>query len=326
MAIPVRDGARTLAATLKALARQTIAHELLICDSGSRDGSAQLAQTYGARVLQISASQFSHGGTRNLLMAEASGVHVAFLTQDAEPVDAHWLERLLGGFDLTPEVGIVYGPYQPRPEAKLAVRMELERWFASLSPDGQPVVERLVLEERSLPAIALIDRRGFFTDVNACVARSAWEQVPFRDVPYAEDRVLAIDMLRAGYAKAYLPAAAVWHSHNYTTIQHLRRCFDEWRGLREVYGWREPATPAHLARSLRGELGRSRRELARSGVAPIQSALMLAGVARHHTVRLTGAMLGSRSDRLPAALRRVLSLERRAGFSSLELDRPARFA
>ncbi len=58
--------------------------------------------------------------------------------------------------------------------------------------------------------------------------------------------MLAIDMLRAGYAKAFVPEAAVVHSHDYTPLQQLRRCFDEWRGLREVYGWREPASPAHL--------------------------------------------------------------------------------
>lgn len=324
VAIPVRDGGRLLARALDALARQTIAHELLICDSGSRDGSVELARARGARVLQIAASEFSHGGTRNLLMSEASGAHVALLTQDAEPANEHWLERLLSGFDLAPDVGIVYGPYEPRPEARAAVRMELERWFASLSPDGGPTVQRLAQDERSLPAITLIGRRGFFTDVNACVARSAWETAPFRDVPYAEDRVLAIDMLRAGYAKAYIPAATVWHSHDYTTIQHLRRCFDEWRGLREVYGWREPATPTHLARSLRGELGRSRRELARSGVPALRRAAMLTGVGRYHAVRLLGAMLGSRSEWLPAPLRRALSLERRASFSQLELDGSSR--
>ena len=56
-----------------------------------------------------------------------------------------------------------------------------------------------------LPALELVGRRGFFTDANACVARAAWERVPFREVAYAEDRVLAIDMLRAGYAKVFVP-------------------------------------------------------------------------------------------------------------------------
>src|ERR1017187_8119368 len=98
VAIPVRDGAAYLERTLEALAGQTVAHELLICDSGSRDDSRGLARARGARVLEIPPSRFSHGGTRNLLMREAAGAHVAFLTQDAEPADERWLERLLDGF------------------------------------------------------------------------------------------------------------------------------------------------------------------------------------------------------------------------------------
>ncbi len=100
VAIPTRDGGELLERTLSALARQTVEHELLVCDSGSTDGSVQLAREHGARVLEISPSQFSHGGTRNLLMREASGARVAFLTQDAEPANERWLERLLGGFEL----------------------------------------------------------------------------------------------------------------------------------------------------------------------------------------------------------------------------------
>ena len=138
--------------------------------------------------------------------------------------------------------------------------------------------------------------------------------MPFREVPYAEDRVLAIDMLRAGYAKAFVPAAAVWHSHDYTTLEQLRRCFDEWRGLREVYGWREPASPVHLAGQLRGALGQARRELIRQGVPAGRRRATLAAVSGHHVVRLAGALLGSRADRLPAGARRLLSLEGRASF------------
>jgi rhamnosyltransferase len=324
VAIPVRNGGELLARTLAALAAQTVEHELLVCDSGSIDGSWELAQAHGARVLRIEPSQFSHGGTRNLLMREASGARVALLTQDAEPIDERWLERLSGGLELAPDVGIVCGPYRPRPNASPAVRMELDRWFSSLAGDGRPQVERLGEREReTLPARALIGRRGFFTDANACLARSAWEQVPFREIPYAEDRALAIDMLRAGYAKAYVPAAAVWHSHEYSVSEQLRRSFDEWRGLREVYGWREPAAPGYLLRQLRGELGATRRELARSDAPAARRWTTLAGVSRHNVVRQLGAVLGSRADLLPTAVRRRLSLERRADFAALDLDAPA---
>lgn len=324
VAIPVRDGGELLIRTLAALAAQTVEHELLICDSGSTDGSVQTARAHGARVLEIASAQFSHGGTRNLLMAEASGACVALLTQDAEPADERWLERLLGGLELAPDVGIAFGPYRSRPDASPAVRMELERWFSSLAPEAMPCLERLSEQERrALPTRSLIGRRGFFTDANACLKRSAWERVPFREVAYAEDRVLAIDMLRAGYAKAFVPDAAVLHSHDYTVVQELRRSFDEWRALREVYDWREPAGPAYLARQLRGQLGQARRELVAAGVAPARRRSTLAAVSRHHVARLVGAVLGSRAEVLPSPVRRLLSLERRAGFAALDLDAPA---
>jgi GT2 family glycosyltransferase len=320
VAIPVRDGGELLERTFAALARQTVAHELLVCDSGSCDGSLARAHEHGARVIEIPPREFSHGGTRNLLMEEATGEHVALLTQDAEPADEHWLERLLAGFQLAPDVSIVYGSYIPRPDAAPAVRWELEQWFSSLSPDGVPRVERLAAEERALPVLELLGARGFFTDANACIARAAWAEVPFRKVSCAEDRMLAIDMLRAGYAKAFVPAAAVLHSHDYSFGEQLRRCFDEWRGLREIYGWREPASPVRLAGQLRGALGQARREALREELSPARRRATLAAVGAHNALRLTGALLGSRADRLPPAVRRRLSLERRAGFDPLELD------
>jgi hypothetical protein len=333
VAIPTRDGGVLLERTLTALATQTVAHELLVCDSGSTDGSVAVARAHGARVLEIPSSHFSHGGTRDLLMRESRGAHVALLSQDSQPASEYWLERLLGGFGLAPDVGIVFGPYLPRPGAAPAVRWELDGWFTSLAPDGQPRVYRLEQNERprdeherrSLVA-TLIGARGFFTDANGCIARAAWERVPFRAVSIAEDRVLAMDMLTAGYAKAFVPQAGVVHSHDYTTLQQLRRCFDEWRGLREVYGWREPASPAYLAQQLRGPLGQARRELIREQASPWRRRRTLLEVSRHHVVRLTGALLGSRADLLPAPVRRRLSLEHRASFVPVDLSAPVNIA
>jgi rhamnosyltransferase len=301
VAIPVLDGGDLLARTLAAVRRQVLEAEieLLVCDSGSSDGSRETARSHGARVIEIERATFGHGATRNLLMAQARGSHVALLTQDAEPVGEDWLARLLAGFAQGDDVALVYGPYIARPEASPAVRRELERWFESLR-EG---VERLEPQERALPAVELMGRRGFFSDANACIAHAAWERVPFRDIAYAEDRALALDMLRAGYAKVYEPRAAVLHSHDYSPLQRFRRAFDESRGLHEVYGWREPATPGRLLSQLRGELGARRREGA--------GALTLVRAAADRLIRHAGAVLGSRSSRLPPALARRLSLEGR---------------
>jgi rhamnosyltransferase len=320
VAIPVLNGGSVFAGVLEALQGQTVEHELLICDSGSTDGSPELARQHGARLLEIPPERFSHGGTRNRLMEAAGGELVALLTQDAQPAHERWLERLLGGFELGGDVALAYGPYIPRPNASMPVSLELRRWFASVSDDGQTSVERLGDGERLRPVVELMGRRGFFTDANACIARAAWERVPFREVQYAEDRVLAIDMLRAGYGKVFIPEAGVLHSHRYKAGEEIRRCFDEWRGLLEVYGWREPASPWSRLSRLRGELAHVRGQLTSEGISGAPLLAALAEVTRHHVLRSTGALLGSHADRLPAGARKRLSLEGRAGYAPLGLD------
>ena len=260
-------------------------------------------------MLEIAPARFSHGGTRNLLMREAAGAHVALLTQDAEPADERWLERLLGGLRARPTTwGSSTGPTVPRPDAAPRGALRARALVRARSrPTAARSVERLGEDERALPALELIGRRGFFTDANACLARAAWERVPFREVPYAEDRVLAIDMLRAGYAKAFVPERPCCTPTTTRRSQQLRRCFDEWRGLREVYGWREPASPAHLAAPA------ARRARARRGAQLIARAAPRRRAAARRSprspvtmlLRLAGALLGSRADRLPAGARRA---------------------
>ena len=115
-------------------------------------------------------------------------------------------------------------------------------------------------------------------------------------MPYAEDHRLALDMLAAGYAKVFMPQAAVLHSHDYGPWDLFRRSFDEWRGLREVYGFVEPLNAASLRRNVLGPVKRDPRS------------------AAHHVVRYGGALFGSRADRLPPTIRRRLSLEGRRTF------------
>jgi glycosyltransferase involved in cell wall biosynthesis len=307
VAIPVRDGGRLLGEVLAAVRSQRLGREveLVVADSGSTDGSAELARSFGATVFTV--ERFSHGGTRNELMRRSRGAHVAFLTQDAVPAGDRWLERLLAGFDLAPDVALVCGPYLARRDAPMAVRRELSTWFASLSPDGTPHVHRTT------------DPRGpgpvtFFTDANGAVARIAWQRVPFRDVPYAEDQALALDMLRAGYAKAFVPDAAVVHSHDYSALAQFRRSFDEWRGLREVHGWVQPVAPLRTLLGVQSSIRADVRSLAGRDMASRALVRETLRSARHWSVRAAGATLGSRADQLPPAVRRWCSLERRASF------------
>jgi rhamnosyltransferase len=318
VAIPTFNCGSLLEQTLQAVRAQRLAPpldlELVVCDSGSEDGSVQVARRFGAEVIEIASGRFSHGGTRNLLMERSRGEYVAFLTQDSIPADELWLGRLLAGFSLAGDVAQVFGPYRPRADATPMIARELTQWFASFSPDGSPRVDRLSLEERSLPARALLGPRGFFTDANGCLSRAAWESVPFRPVAYAEDHLLAHDMLRAGYAKVFMPAAAVVHSHDYSATEWLRRSFDEARAMQNVYGLVPPAGVRRIALNVWGGVGAdwrwSRGDTPADHARGRQAALIASSLS-HHLSRQLGTALGARADRLPEHFVRRLSLERR---------------
>lgn len=289
VAIPTRNGAAELDRTLAAVRRQTVAAEVVVLDSASTDGTLAVARRHGATVRTIALSDFSHGSARNRLMELTSAPRVAFLTQDAEPADERWLERLLAV-----DVALAYGPYRARPGASAALRREYAEFFGS---------EPRTYRAADLPDPPQPGPATFASSANLCLARAAWERVPFRDVAYAEDQQLGLDLLTAGFAKAYVPDAAVLHSHEYGPVERLRRYFDEFRALHELYGWTAPAAPRVLAGTVRAEV---RRDRAFAPGAP------LAASVAFHTARVAGAALGTRADRLPPAMRRALSLEGRA--------------
>src|SRR5436190_15286890 len=321
VAIPVLDGARYLEEVLAAVRAQELQEgvelEILVVDSGSTDGSLSIAERHGARVHQIPKSEFSHGGTRNLAMKLAAGEHVAFITQDATPAHERWLAALLAGFDKADDVALVFGPHEPRPDASHMIKCEMERHFA-LWPDGD--VQRL---DRS--AQGLLDYRAypgkisFFSDVNGCVARWAWEQIPYREVPYAEDQLLGREMIEAGFAKVYMADAAVFHSHDYPPGQFLQRYFDEFRAMREVLGHREPWGIKRTPWAVRGLSGADKRWLRAHGVHGAALVKPLSRSVIHHTTRMAGAIVGSRADRLPAPVRGALSLEGRSTFTPYDV-------
>jgi glycosyltransferase involved in cell wall biosynthesis len=321
VAIPVLNGARYLEEVLGVVRSQelpdSVELEILIVDSGSTDGSLSIAERHGVRVHQIPGSEFSHGGTRNLAMRIARGDHVAFITQDATPAHERWLASLLAGFEKADDVALVFGPHIARPDASHMIKSEMERHFA-LWPDGD--VQRLDRSSQGLQDYrAYPGKWSFFSDVNGCVARWAWEQIPYREVPYAEDQLIGREMIEAGFAKVYMADAAVWHSHDYPPAQFLQRYFDEFRAMREVLGHREPWGIKRTPWAVRGLSGADKTWLREHGVHGKDLVKPLSRSVLHHTIRMTGAIVGSRADRLPAPVRGKLSLEGRDSFTPYDV-------
>lgn len=299
--VPVKDGERYLRELLDAVRREG-ADEILVVDSGSRDRSLEIARSAGARVLEIPADEFAHGRTRNLAAAQTTGELICFLTQDATPCEG-WLAAYLEAFELNEHVGAAFGPHLPRADTSPMIARELSEFFAGFSADGKPSVQRA-------------GDSSFLSNVNACYARACWEQVGFREIAYSEDQAFGSDMLGAGWSKVYHPAAAVLHAHDYGAVEFMRRYFDEYRGLRESVGHVEPFRLRSSIADVRASVAADRRWMTAQQMPSSSQAAWTARAALHHGGRRVFSALGSRSGRVPTALQRALSLERRHASSN----------
>jgi glycosyltransferase involved in cell wall biosynthesis len=303
--VPVRDGERYLKELLDALVREQV-DEILVIDSGSGDRSREIVRAAGARLIEIPPEQFGHGRTRNLGAESSSGDLICFLTQDATPCPG-WLAAYREAFALQERVGAAYGPHLPRADTSPMIARELTEFFAGFgaSEQGQggPRPVRAVTQSAGGPT--------FLSNVNACYARSCWEQIRFRDLVYAEDQAFGQDMLDAGWCKVYHPGAAVLHAHDYGMVEFMRRYFDEYRGLRAATGHTEPFGLRATAGYVSKQVSADRRFMAQRGMGVIARTRWSARAAAHHGGRRVFSALGSRAQRIPAPLRRVLSLEGR---------------
>ncbi len=296
--VPVKDGARYLAELLDAVGAQAGAAtslEVLVIDSGSTDDSVAIASSpsRGARVLEIAPASFGHGRTRNLGVESTTGEVVCFLTQDATPAPG-WLAALLSGFDLAGDVGAVYGPHLPRADTPPMIARELVAFFAT--HEGP----------RRGPAVQREGDEAFLSNVNAAYRRDCWEALRFADLAYSEDQAFARAMLAAGWAKAYVPQAAVLHAHDYPPVQFMRRYFDEYRGLRASLGHVEAFGVRSSYRDVRSLVAADRRWMREQGIDPRR---WLGPSVVHHTGRKVFSALGSRAHAMPAVVQRRLSLE-----------------
>ena len=250
--VPVLDGGPRLVALVEAVLSQRITGgvEVLLADSGSRDGATDEARRRGPAVRAFDVrGPYNHGLVRSALVRAARGPRVALLSQDSVPRTRHYLRRLGAPLD-DPSVAGTFARQVARPGADPLVVATLRRWT--------PPPEQVPRRRRQLGPGAALDalpprariRLAAFDNVGSMVRRERVLEVPFPESDFGEDLRWGAEVLRRGWALIYVPEAVTEHHHDPSLWESLRRDRANHAMLRRRFGLHAVAGPVEVLRAL----------------------------------------------------------------------------
>jgi glycosyltransferase involved in cell wall biosynthesis len=209
--VRAKNEARAIERTFKALRRQTVPVEIVVVDSGSTDGTVELARKWCDRLIEIPPESFTYGHSTNV-GAEAAAAPFHFcLSAHCFPERDDWVERSLGHYtreDVAATNGI------------------------QTFPDGSPV-EYVFFQDGVHARAHLL--WGFSNHASSWRAE-LWRERPFDEtLTSSEDRKWALEVTEAGWVIAYDPDLWVDLSHQWDggAVFQYRRKKMETRGLAE---------------------------------------------------------------------------------------------
>lgn len=178
--------------------------EVVIVDSGSTDGTIDIANRFGAAVTFINQRDFSFGRSLNIGCEYAKGDILVFVSGHCVPTSDTWLINLVHPL-IVGEAVYTYGRQQGRDSTKFSEQMIFEKYF---------------------PDTTVTTQEPFFVNnANSAITRDVWSELRFDEsVTGLEDMELATRLLEADLGTTkYCPAACVFHIHNESWRQTRRR-------------------------------------------------------------------------------------------------------
>ncbi|HWR59005.1 MAG TPA: glycosyltransferase [Thermodesulfovibrionales bacterium] len=221
--IPTLNAGARFETLLSSLSMQDVKPlEIIVIDSTSDDNTVEIAKRFGAITIEVPRRSFNHGKTRNMAAIEARGDTLVFMTQDALPLNSTLLGALTAPLRMH-EVSAAFGRHLPRPGAS-----PLEIFARQFNYPASP----------STIAIRDIEEHGIrsviFSDVCSAVEKKTFmEAGMFPPVRANEDMLMAARLILSGHKVAYVPDAAVFHSHNYSLLRQFRRYYNIGSSLKD---------------------------------------------------------------------------------------------
>lgn len=220
--------------------------EIVVPDSGSSDGSDQVARRAGATLINIPQHEFSHGGTRNLAVASTDAEFVILSVQDALPLSTSLAAELLAPMIADERVCATFGRQVPLPGCHPVLRERIGGWAGGTEVELQQLGSRSWEDLDPWERLKLIR----YDHVIAAMRRSVWEALPFEPVNFGEDIDWARRVILDGGRIAFVPGAAVEHSHNRPAWDEARRIYCDHKNLRRLVGLVTVPTLADIQRNV----------------------------------------------------------------------------
>lgn len=170
-------------------------YELIFVDSGSTDGTLEIANQYEPEdIVHIPPEKFSFGRALNWGCEAATGEFCVFISAHCYPKRIDWLEQLLRKFD-DDEVALVYGKQRGGETTKFSERQIFRRWFPEKDIDYQLT--------------------PFANNANAAIRREVWKEFPYdEELTGLEDLDWGKRVKHNGYEISYASEAEIIHVHD----------------------------------------------------------------------------------------------------------------
>lgn len=294
-------------------------YRVLVIDSGSTDGTVDFCRSVSCgdervTLLQIKPEEFGHGRTRNYAISETSSPFIAMITHDALPVDAYWLENLVGAVEQDENIAGAFGRHVAYPSSSPFTHRDLKRHFDGFAQMPN-IMSRSTDPERYENDQGWRQILHFFSDNNACLRRGAWENVPYPDVDFAEDQIWAMNIIDRGYSKAYADNAVVYHSHDYRVIETMQRSFDESLSFKRLFGYDLCPHFIDALRSAAGLTAADWRYARQQDLWKSHFGTVLR-VPAFNLMKAIGHYLGNHGDSIPSWLRSRVSRDKRIFYAT----------
>lgn len=180
--------------------------EIVVVDSSSTDGTREVAEKEGCKIVSLDPKDFGHSYTLNLGAKNSKNEILAYVSVDIIPKDDFWLFNLIKHF-VNKKIAGVFGKQEPIPNFNTIEEFKTKKMF---SDDGKTV--------------------ALFSCASGAIRKSVWKKIKYNEkMPYklmgGQDQTWVLEAEKLGYRIIYEPKSIVYHSHKYSAKSRIRSAY-----------------------------------------------------------------------------------------------------